>query len=302
MSIKTNIKNKIAFTIAEFLIAIGIIGIIAAIMLPILLGNVMQSAFNQEQDLIVKKLRASTDLMRVNSSLMGYATNDSFVDEFQKYIKISKRCDLSNLKDCFISSFQNASGDTIKLSNLSTGGTLGQSSNNSNLVGLVLINGTTMVLAYNPNCTVSQNTNAFVDTTSCIAMVYDVNGFAQPNKIGKDISLLNAAITSCDGIYLSGICIAPSDLTYDPYDWGVEGLDYWEGATDACGNLGMRLPTRSELSTIIYPNKSRISGLTSGAYWAIDGANMYTAYYINMSNGGSQNSMKVNNCSARCVK
>lgn len=301
MGSKFRFKNRRAFTIAETLITIGIIGIIAVILLPILLGNVTQNVFNQEQDLIVKKLRASTDLMRVNSSLMDYATNDSFVDEFQKYIKFAKRCNSSNLQDCFVSNFQTASEENIALSSLTTGKKMGQLNNTSPIVGLILVNGTSMLLAYNPDCKIGEASTSYNDTTSCMALAYDVNGFAQPNKIGKDISLLNATITNCDGIYISGLCVAPSDTTYTaPYDLSWEDWDYWSGAYDACNSLGMRLPSTSELTTI-YQNKSKISGLKTSYYWS-DNEIGFFAYALNMSTGTLETKARTFNINARCVK
>lgn len=302
---KFDFKSKSAFTLAEVIITLGIIGIVAVITIPTLINNINQNVFSEAQDLAIKKIRASTDLMRNDDLLSGFATNDAFADAFQKYIKVAKRCDSSSLQNCFVTDFTNPSGQVIHTSDLSTGTDIGQAGNNSSLVGIDLLNGATMILAFNPNCQRIDPYNNKTDTTSCMAIVYDVNGFGKPNQIGKDIGLLNAAITACDGVKVSGLCVAPTDTTYEPdcvfpYD---DCTDYWDGARMACSALGMRLPTKAELSTM-YANKSKLSGM-SGIYWSSEewaGDQLQMAYFEDFSSGTQAWTNKGDNYSARCVK
>lgn len=300
-----NIKRNSAFTLAEVIIVMGIIGIVAAVTIPSLMSNVNQNVFNSEQDLALKRIKAATDQMRTDDLITGYSTNDAFVDQFQKYIKTVKRCNSSNMQECFASTFQTTSGNNINLSNLHTGANLGQSSNTSQLVGLELINGVSLLLAFNPNCQAVNPYNDTVDTTSCMALVYDVNGTGKPNQIGKDISLLNATITTCDGVQVGGLCIAAADITYSPeIDPYGDGADYYqEGANDACTALGLRLPTKNELQTLIYPNKATIGGLSGSQYWAADGMTMYRGTVLNMAAGTFSTPFRyASGINARCVK
>lgn len=306
-------RQKTAFTLAEVLITLGIIGVVAAIIIPTIMANITQNVFSSAQDLALKKIRAATDQMRADDVLSGYTDNDSFADVFQKYIKTVKRCDSSHLQDCFSSTFLTPEGDNINVSSLTTGDQIGQSGNSNPTVGIGLINDTSMILAFKPSCDRIEPSNNTIDTTSCLAIVYDTNGSGKPNQIGKDISLLNATVSSCSGTKISGLCVSPSDITYSPYgivDFGSwNGPDYWAGAKKACGDMGMRLPTPTELDSM-YQHKAEL-GMTTDNYWSDQ--QVYTNYpgctpgytdagIVYFGNGTHQNLGKTSTESARCVK
>lgn len=115
------ISANLAFTMAEILIVLGIVGIIAETLIPSLFNDVTQKAFATAQDLAVKRIRVATDQMRVNDLITNGYTNDTFVDQFQKYIKTARRCDSSNLQNCFVSTFKTASSQDVNLSDLTSG-------------------------------------------------------------------------------------------------------------------------------------------------------------------------------------
>lgn len=266
---KVNFNKILAFTLAEVIITLGIIGIIAVVTIPTLMYNINQNVFQSAQDLTIKKIRAATDQMRTDDLIGAYASNDAFADQFQRYFKTVKRCNSTNLQQCFVSTFKTGSGVDINLSDLSTGIDIGQNGNNTSLVGFELITGANMLLAFNPSCDSVNPYNNTVDTTSCMALVYDVNGFGKPNQIGKDIGLLNAKITSCDGTKVGGLCVSGSDTTYAPYGTTTYGFpDYWAGASKACSDLGMRLPTQAEFNNI-YPNRAAL-GMATNFYWGAE--------------------------------
>lgn len=302
---------KKAFTLSEVIIVMGVIGIVAAVTIPTLMSNVNQNVFTQQQDLAIKKIRAATDQMRTDDLITAYSTNDLFADQFQKYIKTAKRCNSGNLQQCFSSTFITSSGDIVNLTDLVKGTDIGNN-NGTNLVGLQLINGTTMLLAFKSDCQSVNPYNDTIDTTTCMSIVYDVNGFGKPNQIGKDISLLNATITTCAGTKIGGLCVAPSDVTYTPINdllvgdeesgyWYV--ADYWSGASKACNDLGMRLPSTSELNTI-WQNRATIGGFAASSYyWSSTESDPSNAWYKIFDAGGYQSSFsKGANCKARCVK
>ena len=80
-------KYKVfAFTLAEVLITLTIIGIVAAFTIPTLMANVTQRVFTSAQDVALKKITEATNQMKTNDALSGYATTDAFADEFLKYI------------------------------------------------------------------------------------------------------------------------------------------------------------------------------------------------------------------------
>lgn len=309
--------SRLAFTLVEVLITLGIIGVIAAVTIPTLMSNINQNVFNSQQDMALKRIKAATDQMRTNDLITAYDTNDHFADQFQKYIKISKRCDSSNLQGCFASTFKTLSGQSINLSDLTKGTDIGNL-NGTNLVGLDLINGTTMLVAFSSSCQDVPPYNDTIDTTTCLSIVYDVNGLNKPNQIGKDIGMLNAVITSCDGAKIGGLCIAAGDTTYTPLgtytDTYYDGEDYitdtfdnyWAGADKACKDKGMRIPTLSELNTM-YQNKASLSGFNLTAwsegsvYWSSD-SDATSAWTVYFDGRGQYPQNKYNNASLRCVK
>lgn len=304
------ISKHLAFTIAELLIVMGILGIVAEYVLPGVVKDVTRKAMEQSKDITIKKIRESTNVMRANDLIDSYSTNDDFVNQFQKYIKVTKRCTPANLSECFASKFRTGSKELVNLSILTKGSDLGQEANTSSLVGLQLITGSNMILAFKPDCKRVDPIDNKTDTTSCLALVYDINGFGGPNMIGEDIGLLNATITTCDGKKIGGLCIGASDTTYtfegtykDKYNSTKD--NYWLGAKNACESIGMRLPNQAEMDTITQ-NKATIPGLCQGAtgcwYWTGTTYDSYDAYYQNIYNGYKGHYPFYNEGNVRCVK
>ncbi|MEI6297639.1 MAG: hypothetical protein WCO84_08465 [bacterium] len=149
---------------------------------------------------------------------------------------------------------------------LTTGAAIGPTTYTPPTVGIGLVNGATMILAFNPACTRIDPMSNSADTTSCISMLYDMNGYGKPNKIGKDIAVLNSGIDCFD---LVGVCVAASDTTYTSIDTSPSGsaedkafdpvcntnvlyctTNYWAGAKKACVAQGMKLPDQTQLNTM----------------------------------------------------
>lgn len=316
-----NFKVKLAFTLAETLIVLAIIGVVAVLTIPVLMTNINQNVFASAQDLAIKKIRAATDQMRTDDLITGYDTNDHFVDQFQKYYKTVKRCDSAHLRDCFPSTIKTTTGDDLNVSDLVTGVDLGQNNNTSSLVGLELINGISVVLAFKPDCQDIAPSNNTIDTTSCLALVYDLNGFGKPNQVGKDIWLLNANLNTCIKLP-GGLCVAAGDITFgpttEPCMWFSTdmcgGVNYWAGARDTCTALGMRLPTSSELNTM-FVNKAAlgINPATSTRYMSSSPGDGYSWTFLTQyfndgevcggyTYGQCNSSKSYGGFKARCVK
>ena len=306
-------------TLAEMLITVGIIGVIAAIILPTTLKSVSSWIFSTSNAVFLSKLKEATNQMALNSPMVGYATNDAFVDEFSKYVKIAKRCTSSNLSECFVSRFTTSTQAINVGTSLMTGADLGQIANTSTLSGLVLLDGTTILMAYSPICDINARVyNTSVPKTSCMSMVYDTNASKGPNKVGKDILTINATLSACD-IRISGLCIAAGDTTPSAINtctdttWDTNltantycANNYWAGAKKSCSAQGMRLPSITELNTI-YTNRATISGLNSAAnYWSATEYNTSMAWFQSFATGGQYgtvtSSFKGFGHTARCVR
>ena len=201
------------------MITLGIIGVVAAITLPTLITNVTQNTFDTATKVFNTKLDEAANQMSAADDLSGYTTNEQFADTFAKYVKISKRCTSANLNQCFVPKFRTSDNQGVTTSAaLQTSADLITFNNANPLVGFTLLNGTNIIMAYNPNCAPSESDkyNTSIKKTACMSMVYDINGYKGPNKLGSDILTINANITSCD-VRLSSFCVAAGDTTPTPY-------------------------------------------------------------------------------------
>ena len=84
------LPSKVAFTLAEVLITLGIIGIVAALTLPAFISNVQGRIQAKRVENINQKLSKVTDKMAVQSGLIGYPDTMAFVQEMKKELLTPK--------------------------------------------------------------------------------------------------------------------------------------------------------------------------------------------------------------------
>ena len=250
-------KKKAAFTLAEVLITLGVIGVVAALTMPTLLKNIAERSNSEAQANLAQKITKSMDLMRADGGLeRTYNSTDEFVDEFSKYIKISTRCDADHIADCWpTKTVTTTDGETYDVSKAKTGKNLNLKDNKSNNVGIILADGATLILTYNPNAgiigdgdTVTPSfadlpigfgrTKKFAYTTSVtdpIDFVMDVNGFKGPNseaRNGKQYDIRSFKVArfskGCAGVDIDGIGCVYQLPSYSPIKGGSEEMDKWD--------------------------------------------------------------------------
>ena len=95
---KKIIKEKLAFTLAEVLITLGIIGIVSAMTIPTLVANYQQKSMDTQANTFNRKLGEALKIMNTQSELAGHGTTQAFVSELSKHIKILKVCEKTKLK------------------------------------------------------------------------------------------------------------------------------------------------------------------------------------------------------------
>jgi prepilin-type N-terminal cleavage/methylation domain-containing protein len=266
-----------AFTLAEVLITLTVIGVVAALTMPALMQNWQEKAFSTAKEVFDRRLEEATRQMNVNEALTGYTTTETFVDELKRYLKISQICP-SDPSGCFAPVITNGNGsETVETKNLKNSSNLNEGNWGTKALGLGLINGYTAILSYNPDCPVPDISATGAQTTSCLSLVYDINGKAKPNKLGKDVYTLNAnPFNTC--IKIGSLCVSASDESFipldtcgsSPYDSSGSGSvacanNRWAGAKKACADIGMHLPTIDELSAM-YQHKDEL-GMTSW-FWS----------------------------------
>ena len=252
----THVENcndcrRYAFTLAEVLITLGIIGVVAAVALPALITNINDRANSERQANIAQKITQAMEQMRAHGELVKYSSTDDFVDVLQKYLKITKRCDANNIADCWttsVVSVTNSNGETLDY-DVSSAKTrkklLKYASSDGNNVGLVLADGASLILTYDPatpsidigdkvlasRMTLSVGKNKTkeysytTNVTGAIDFVMDVNGKKGPNKERYDNKMYDirpfrlasfSDITQCE--YGSQGCIAYIGNNYTEVD------------------------------------------------------------------------------------
>ena len=250
-------KKDVAFTLAEVLITLGVIGVVAALTMPTLLKNIAERSNSEAQANLAQKITKSMDLMRADGGLeRTYNSTDEFVDEFSKYIKISTRCDADHIADCWpTKTVTTTDGETYDVSKAKTGKNLNLKDNKSNNVGIILADGATLILTYNPNAGIIGDgdtvTPSFADlpigfgrtkkfayttsVTSSIDFVMDVNGFKGPNseaRNGKQYDIRSFKVAKfskgCAGNDINGIGCVYQLPSYSPIKAGSGEMDKWD--------------------------------------------------------------------------
>ena len=312
-------KRKAAFTLAEVLITLGIIGVVAAITLPALIENVTERKNSERHANIVYKVTQAMEMMKVHGELgRRYDTTEAFVDELQKYLKISKRCDANHIADCWpTDKVTDGDGNEFEVSKAKTGKNLSLQSSTNN-VGLILGDGASIILNYNPDSGIVDETDAIVavkkslpvgggrskefvytsNATASIDFVTDVNGSAAPNaetsnNVYHDIRNLTAArfTKGCAGTELSGIgCVVNTGQKLT-----------WQAAKNKCTSLGMTLPDVGTLKNIATQKASNPNLPQSGWFFSSSEDGPYGASCVVFDTGGVMRDGRLNLDWVLCV-
>ena len=203
---REGVRVSRAFTLAEVLITLVVIGVVAAVTVPMLLHQEGDRVNSERHANIVYKIAQATDLMKSHGDLGKFSSTDEFVDELQKYIKINKRCDSEHLQECWTTSkVKNIMGDEYEVKDAKQrrhllGYEINQPNNNN--VGLILADGAHIILTYNPDFEGVTQSEAIVHTPGSLpvgegreeflnytsntmggmSFVFDVNGNRGPNS------------------------------------------------------------------------------------------------------------------------
>ena len=270
-------RTQNAFTLAETLITLGVIGVVAAVTLPTLLTNI-QDRVRQEQVRTVKyKFTKATEKMNSLGLIGHYDSTMDFVTELKKHMTIEKVCKSNELDKCWPSAEINAysgTGTTLTKftpNDISTGEklkALALSTKDTQTVGIVTGDGVPMILVYSPNCSGFDEAKSYTwsvengkpvtnATTNCVSAIFDINGIKGPNKIGTDVRTLNSLF----GYKLyEAQAMSYDDCQKQKNNLGINqcctyckdngDVDYLAGAVKACHDIGLHLPSMQTLANI----------------------------------------------------
>lgn len=173
------IKKKVAFTLTEVLLAVLIVGIIAALVLPAVVTKYQDKAFESAFNREVHSLQDSIDsLAAVENQQSFYETTLAKTPEtyMKKYLRVSKYCGASG-KDCFGKFYSEYSDHEKK----------------------------TYTPSYDGNCAILKNgTSVCLNVNGgSIDMLIDVNGLKGPNVFGRDLRTYTHSVKGITGYDMS---------------------------------------------------------------------------------------------------
>jgi len=176
-------RDKTGFTLAEVLITLSIIGVVAALTVPSLARQYekiqFRTAFKKQYSTIAQ---ATARLMADNGGTMnGILTYLNFQNEYCQYLSCAKMCNYTDSTECW-----HAAGTTYLLN--------GQQNNRSYNGTAVLKDGTLLAfydrMASNDRTCDEIDGNDGIHTNDCGWVFVDVNGYKGPNTYGKDIFIV----------------------------------------------------------------------------------------------------------------
>ena len=286
------------FTMAEILLSLTIIGVVAAITLPSLTGNINERTWNTQRKALYARFSQAIALM---PAMNGYGTLDSsdthnvtetfLTAGLTKVLKINNICNKDSLPDCGIaSSMTNAQGSKmdipVKISDLYSKNInvelFGSYSGSSvtyadiNAAAFETANGESILAFYNPNCNakdvLSVENALHIPEKMCANFIYDLNGTKGPNTFGKDIGIISVFYPT------DSVVVAPM-----PFLRGGDLEVNWSEANSSCKNIDSeyRAPNLEEMMALQYNHN--VSNLANTRYWtnSREGENAWQVTYTN---------------------
>ena len=165
--------SRKAFTLAEILITLTVIGVVAALTIPTLLQNTNQAEFKtalkrEFADLSQATLSIKNDLG--GSFVNAFSNDGSFKNAYRGKLSYIKECSSASTEGCWHAANTWYQLNGIKRSEYTQPGLI---LNNGVLVDFYIVK--------------SDCSAQFGSYSGCGGIEFDVNGFKTPNTIGKDI-------------------------------------------------------------------------------------------------------------------
>ena len=313
---------------AEILLSLTIIGVVAAITLPSLTGNINERTWNTQRKALYARISQAISLM---PALNGYgtlkeessegasdaedtATETFLTDGLAKVLKINNICDNTHLEDCgIVTSFTNMAGNQTSMpttlyqlndwfrSVVYSGSSY--STTDTKAAAFETQNGESIVAFYNQSCrteyinqeSLTQYGNAFgfPESNMCVNFIYDLNGNKGPNTVGKDIGIMTVFNATDSNV------VAPM-----PSSANNAGQATWYNAAKMCTNADSetRIPNIDELSAMLI-NKDIVNFTTaSGLCWAGSVSSSDRAWHVDTNHRVRCSLGKSWTADVRCVR
>lgn len=303
-----------AFTMAEILLSLTIIGVVAAITLPSLTGNINERTWATQKKALFARMSQAFPLL---DSVNTFDDAESFIaGGLNTVTKINNVCAAANIEDCGIAptNIATLNGDiltafptgwsglgvgdddnTASASGSGSGTTTTNEGDTSTMAAFETGNGESVVLWYNPNCVPDQETapasGSYEDWYQyvCVNMMYDLNNNKGPNSVGKDIGFLTV-FYPMDSIVVSPIPDLSKSTT-----------------AMTCNSDEFRVPNKYEAASISL-NQQFMSGADAGtaryttSSKAATSSNTYKVYLQNFNFYGTTGTLTNSLGDTWCVK
>ena len=327
-------QQKLAFTMAEILLSLTIIGVVAAITLPSLTGNINERTWNTQRKALYARFSQAIALM---PALNGYGSlteetdsagstsiEDTAAETFvtsglSSVLKINNICDNEHLEDCgIVSKITTLAGsqidfpDTMGNLNSLMIGTHSNSIENISIIDTKAAafetqNGESIAVYYNPNCVGDLQNLAWGGDTGywgqnrvCANFIYDLNGNKGPNTVGKDIGFMTLMYPSDPKI--SAPIPAQSALS------GTYTMTGDNNATQACTayDSEYRVPNMEEMYSMFVNKNLLFATTTTSDFWtstSVTNGSSIRKLAIHMGSGKVDDfALTKNNILVWCVK
>ena len=274
-----------AFTMAEILLSLTIIGVVAAITLPSLTGNINERTWNTQRKALYARFSQAISLM---PSMNGYGTleegdpngvTETFITAgLSKVLKMTNICDHEHLADCglpdkitplagsVITPFPATMADLNSTMVNATHESFSHSIINTKAAAFETQNGESIAVYYNPTCVSELSSSVWWDPIQnriCANFVYDLNGNKGPNTYGKDIGFITVLYSA------DSVVVAPLVHPYNAQNSPLTATNSSTlTASKACTALDpeYRLPTKEEAGAM-FLNQNLIGNITQEHYW-----------------------------------
>ena len=272
-------KNK-AFTLAEVLITLAIIGVVAALTIPTLVAKINQKVSENRQTTIEARLLDGINRYSAmeDGLSMKYETTYDFLVGLSKFYKMSQICKADEITKCvpYSTITYTADGEdaTVDVSSLTSIDNFMSEGKDDYLApaSFITAQGTPVIMAFKKDCAWDMGkAMRSIQDSGCIAYMYDESGTRLPNKLGKDIigkgltivaSSGSAEIATVGGYKIMEQAFFPSaGLTKAQCEAEIAGNygislcnyedDRWAAAMKYCHDKGYRLPNEAESLAIV---------------------------------------------------
>ncbi len=189
-----NTVKHCAFTLAEILITLLIIGIVATLTFPTLIAKINDKVAENQASVFNAKFIKGLNLAKTAGDINNTyeSTYDFLINGLSKHYKMSKICDSTNIRGCIpydtlLSERKSGKNDIINTKDINSPSMLHITGVGfDDVAAFVSGDGIPVILSYNKNCIVDTE-ELDKSINGCVVGIYDINGNRKPNKYTNKI-------------------------------------------------------------------------------------------------------------------